>query len=378
MSDPVDAYNADFEGIPRTRLAAYVLLTIAAILAVLSLLEAGWQISAIGKVRPATATAVTYLSVLRALALWLGASGLLWGLAEILRRVDDSALSFRDYAPRTNGGVAGPLGWAARAEESEMQRGALAEIAVLLREVRDVSLLGPDERALRLKGQTDEAARELERAVPELLRSHNWVEARRRVQLARERFPGNQQWSELERRIDEFRVSVESQDVETTRRQVNDLAALGAWERAFDVVRELQERHPDSDAARELLQMVQSERGKADAEARERLMGQVQDAVKRREWSAALSAANALIRQHPASAESRALRLDLPTLTENAEIQTRKRMETEITQLTRSRRFDEALQMARDLIERYPRSPQAAVLRERLPQLERRASARSL
>jgi hypothetical protein len=124
--------------------------------------------------------------------------------------------------------------------------------------------------------------------------------------------------------------------------------------------------------------MVQNERGKADAEARSRLMGQVQDAVKRREWSVAMSTAQALIRQYPASGEARALRLDLPTLTENAEIQTRKRMESEITQLTRSRRFDEALQMARELIERYPRSPQGGVLRDRLPQLEARASARSL
>lgn len=381
VSEPLETYPSDFEGIPRTRLAAYVLMTVAGLIAILSLLEAGWQISALSNARGdgagGSAAAISYLTTLRALALWLGAAGLLWGLAEILRRVDESPLSFRDYAPRGNGG-AGIPGWAARAEEAEMQRAALTEIAVLLREVRDISLLGQEERAIRLKAQSDEALQELERAVPELLRGHNWVEARRRVQVARERFPGLRDWTELEQRIDEFRASVESHDVETTRRQVNDLAALGAWERAFDVVRELQERHPGSVAARELLQMVQNERGKADAEARSRLMAQVQDAVKRREWSVALSSAQALMRQYPSSSEARALRLDLPTLTENAEIQARKRMEAEITQLTRSRRFDDALQMARELIERYPRSPQATILRERLPQLEARASARTI
>jgi hypothetical protein len=277
----------------------------------------------------------------------------------------------------SRGAVAGTA-WGSRGLEEDTHRAQLAELAVLLREVRDISLLTQEERTIRLRAQAEETARELERAVPELLRSHNWIEARRRVQLARERFPAQPTWDALERRIDEVRAGVEQQDVETARRQVNDLAALGAWERAFDVVRELVERHPENEAARELSHLVQAERGKADAEQRSRLMAQVQEAVQRREWSAALSAANALIRQYPTSAEARALRLDLPTLAENNEIQQRKRIEAEITQLTRARRYNEALHLARDLIERYPRSPQAAVLRQKLPQLEARAGVRAL
>lgn len=375
MSEPGGGYTDGFEGIPRVRLAAHTLIGLAVAVVALSVLDAGAQLSTLAAASVAPGV-TAYLGVLRGLALWTGGAALLWGLAEILLRLDDLPAAVRDAGQR---GASGYSAWSGRgADEGDSTRAALAELAVLLREVRDISLLTPPERSLRLKSQADEAARELEKTVPELLRSHNWVEARRRVHMARERFPSQPEWDALERRIEEVRASVEAQDVETVRRQINDLAALGAWERAFDVARDLIERHPDSQPARDLSQMVQNERGRADAEQRSKLMAQVQEAAQRREWSAALSAANALIRQFPTSSEARALRMDLPTLTENTEIQARKRMEAEITELSRSRRFDEALHLARDLIDRYPRSPQADVLREKLPQLESRASARNL
>lgn len=382
------AYEDDFDGMSRSRVAAiflYVLaIGIAAVTMVFVFVQVA-QISSTGAV-PAGASidgassaesqpnlTLVYMSLFLRALFGLGAAALLFGLAELLRRIEDLPATIRDVPQRAGYGMGAVSFGAQSSETDDVPQASVTELAVLLRELRDISLLNPEERALRQKGLAAEAVRELEKSVPELLRSHNWVEARRRVQLARERYPAQPIWDQLDARIEKVRTGVENQDIEAAKRQVNDLAALGAWERAFDVVHDLLQRHPDSDAARQLAQFVQNERGKADAAQRARLMSQVQEAVKRRDWNTALSAANALMRQYGESNEARALRLDLPTLAANAEIQTRKRIEQEITRLTHAKRYQEAIQLARNLIERYPKSPQAAVLREKLPDLEDRA-----
>ena len=104
-------------------------------------------------------------------------------------------------------------------------------------------------------------------------------------------------------------------------------------------------------------------------------MAQAQEAANRREWKTALSLALTVIQRFPKSPEAQALRMQLPTLRENAEIQARQRMEAEIRDLIKARRFDEALRITDELIQQYPNSPQAAVLREQLPRLEEKAAA---
>jgi hypothetical protein len=47
-------------------------------------------------------------------------------------------------------------------------------------------------------------------------------------------------------------------------------------------------------------------------------------------------------------------------------------MENEFRELMKQQRYSEALSLAHELIDRYPKSPQAEVLREQLPRLEAR------
>jgi len=215
----------------------------------------------------------------------------------------------------------------------------------------------------------------LQREVPLLLQEHNWIEARRRVQQARERFPHLKEWDRLEKQIEQMRAQVETRDIEDAERQIKDLTSLGAWDRVAEVVKALLERHPDSAKANELARRLRDQRHKAEAEQRARLMAQAQEATNKREWKAALAAANALIQRFPQSPEAQALRLQLPTLQENAEIQTRKQIENEISELIKQRRFEEALRLTHDLINQYPDSPQATKAREMLPKLEEKVAS---
>jgi predicted O-linked N-acetylglucosamine transferase (SPINDLY family) len=333
-----------------------------------------WGIAALVQISQAEET--TAREVLATLAkmfggIWGGVA--LWGLGVVLRRLvaiqradEAAAASCREFSagrPR------------AAADSALGNSDELDELVVLLREVRDISLLNEEQRSLRLQAQGRAVLSLLQREVPVLLREHNWIEARNRVQVARERFPSFLEWDALEQQIEQMRAQVEAHDIEAAERQIADLTSLGAWDRVAEVVHELLERHPDAPRANELAQGLRAQRNKAEAEQRTRLMAQAQEASNNREWREALAAATSLIQRFSRSPEAQALRMQLPTLQENAEIQTRQQMETEIRDLIKAHRFDQALRIAHELLERYPESPQAAVLRDQLPRLEEKAAA---
>ncbi len=334
-----------------------------------------WGITALVQISQAEETSARI--VLATLAkmfggVWAGVA--LWGLGIVIRRLvaiqhagEQAAASHREWATGRRGSAAADK----RLESSD----DLNELTVLMREVRDISLLNEEQRSLRLQAQGKAVLSLLQREVPVLLREHNWIEARNRVQEARERFPSFSEWDALEQRIEQMRAQVEARDIEAAERQIEDLTSLGAWDRVAEVMNELLERHPDAPRVNELAQGLRADRNKAEAEQRARLMAQAQEASNSREWKAALTAATSLIQRFPKSPETQALRMQLPTLQENAEIQIRQQMESEIRDLIKEHRFDEALRITQELLQQYPDSPQASVLREQLPRLEEKATA---
>lgn len=309
-----------------------------------------------------------YLAVLTLLFVGLTYALLLWAVGEIVRQLD----AVRESIVQLPGAQAAASAAAAPAP-AEAERSAIRELVAVLREVRDVSLLNDAQRAQRLEIQGRDMLHKLEQEVPALLREHNWVDAARRVQAARERFPSTTGWDALQAQIDRMRASVEAHDVDTATRQVNDLVALGAWERATEVVHDLLHRHPAAARAQELARRLATERERAEADQRARLLAQAQEATNTRDWHAALATAQTLIQKFPRSADAEILRQQLPVLRENAEIQTRQRMEHEIRELVKQQRFDAAIRVGREVLQRFPSSPQAHALREQLPRMEHKA-----
>ncbi len=359
------------EGLSRTGLIRGALDIFGTLLVVVAPL---WCIYAIATM-PEEATGFDHVLGILARTLWGVVAGVtLLALSELIRRVgamqraSESAPRGADYSTSFGAG-------AQRRELDQNILDTLEELVILTREVRDISLLNEQQRALRLEAQGRAVLELLQREVPLLLQEHNWIEARRRVQQARERFPHLKEWDRLEKQIEQMRAQVETRDIEDAERQIKDLTSLGAWDRVAEVVKELLERHPDSAKANELARRLRDQRHKAEAEQRARLMAQAQEATNKREWKAALAAANALIQRFPQSPEAQALRLQLPTLQENAEIQTRKQIENEISELIKQRRFEEALRLTHDLINQYPDSPQATKAREMLPKLEEKVAS---
>jgi tetratricopeptide (TPR) repeat protein len=336
---------------------------------------AGWGIYAIVQISQAeeSSTRALLATLAKMLAgIWAGVAlragaVIIRHLVALEQATEQTAAAYRDSAVGRPG--------APESSKSLGDADTLDELVVLMREVRDISLLTEEQRSLRLQAQGKAVLNLLQREVPVLLREHNWIEARNRVEEARERFPSFSEWDTLEEGIEQMRTQVEAHDIEAAQRQIDDLTSLGAWDRVAEVLNELLERHPDSVKANELAQGLRAQRHQAEAEQRARLMAQAQEASNAREWKEALNLATSLIQRYPKSPEAQALRMQLPTLQENAEIQIRQRMEAEIRDLIKEQRFDEALRITHELLQQYPDSPQASVLREQLPRLEERATA---
>jgi hypothetical protein len=297
---------------------------------------------------------------------------LVMGVAELLSRVDTIVKNDATVIANTAAAAAAR----AMPTNSAMAADKLDEMTLLLREMRDITLLNDSQRTKRLEAQGRAAVEVLLREVPVLLREHNWIEARARVQEARERYPHVPEWDAMERQIEQMRAQVEQHDIEAAERQINDLTALGAWDRIGDVMRELIQRHPDSVKVNELAQKIRAMRNKAEVELRSRLMTQAQESTNKRDWKSAYSLALQIIERYPRSPDAQALRLQLPTLRENAEVQARQRMETEIREFVRMQRFGDAIRVGHEMIQQYPHSPQAEALRAQLPKLQERAVAR--
>ena len=96
---------------------------------------------------------------------------------------------------------------------------------------------------------------------------------------------------------------------------------------------------------------------------------EVQADVDRRSWREALEGAQRLLEAYPTHARANKLRQQLKTIAHNAEIEERQEHEMRIQQLVRGRRFAEAVELAEDVMKRYPGSPQAQSLDEMLPKL---------
>lgn len=368
---------ADYEpalasnGLSRARFLGAALEAVGALIVVATLawaLERYWAASQ--SVPPAVGLFLSTTALL--IASW-GAGLLLWAAADVVRRLDVTAAAVQQVLdieltrPRElyQGGGA--------SERGPVEAGSNQEVAALLREIRDIALLNDAQRAARLETQGREAVRRMEAEVPALLREHNWIEARRRVMAARERFPMFSEWSEFEQRIEQTRKQIEARDVENVGRQIADLTAVGAWDRVSEALNDLLERHPNSPGAMELARKVARDRDKAEAEQRARLMSEAQAATTARDWRAALAAAQTLIQRFPKSPEAEALRLQIGTLRENAEIQQRQLLEMQIRDHIKQHRYADAIAVSEEVIEKFPNSPQAQALREQLPRLREKA-----
>ncbi len=318
----------------------------------------------------------------RDLATGLAFGGLLVGLAALLVVLRDLHRSFTRMerfqyeqkeppvtppdAERSARSVAGK----SDGEPDGMPPAPWREVVGLLADLRDNSLLTESERRDKRVRVAEEEFQDASTRIHAMMKEGDFVHARELADYLARRHPADKRSSQLMDEVEHARERHESEDVRACTRQVEDLISISAWGRARDLAQQLQQRHPDSPDARKLLLKIETEHRVFEEEQMRRMNAEVQRFVTRRRWEEALAVARAFIERFPGCEESESLRMQLPTLEANAEIEVRQQFEARIMEFVRHGRYLEAVELSRKVIDQYPDSPQAEVLRSQLERLE--------
>lgn len=251
--------------------------------------------------------------------------------------------------------------------------GKLTEAVQLLKEINENTLLDESGRAGKFELLAEQHRKAVFADVEQLVRQREWAKAKYLLEGLAVRFPNNADVHKQMNGLDRLRRAAFSDDLNRAKKTIDEFIAISAWDRAAGNAEALLEKHPEMDAARELVAYVSGQRQRFRTEQLKRMSGDIQHSISRKRWIDALRAAQQLIDRYPDSVDAEALRNQLETLQTNAEIEKRQQLEVQIKDLVRRRSFVQALELARHVIVTYPTSPQADALREQLEKFEKLA-----
>lgn len=245
----------------------------------------------------------------------------------------------------------------------------LESLATAINEVRELSLLPDAER--RQRSHLDRQNRKL-RLLSELfalVSSAEWAKAERLLISLQTDFPNDDDVAKGRSYLEHSRNLVEAHTIRDTTREIEELMASSSWDRAWERVRALVEGFPASSDARALHNRIQREHDAYCDTSAQRIFEGIRHDIDQRNWRQAVSRSEQLFAQFPTHRVTESLRPRLKTLRENAEIQERQELEVRIQELMHDSQFDQAIELAEDLIRRYPLSPQADSLETLLPRI---------
>jgi len=253
-------------------------------------------------------------------------------------------------------------------------RAACDEMLVILRDVRDNSLLSDEQRREKAVRVEQRELAEANARIEKLTADGDFSRASELLDECRQRYPDRPALLTMNERIAQRREQRMQADIREFNRRVDDFINISSWERARGVAEELRRRYPDQPAVAQLEARIEREyQVYEDAQCRQ-MYAEIQRYVSRRRWNEALAAAETFIERFPRRSETEALQVQLTTLSNNAEVSARQEMDAEITELAKRGQYSEAETLADRLIRRWPDSPQAEVLRSQLPRLHELAT----
>ncbi|MDY7009528.1 MAG: hypothetical protein SVV80_02100 [Planctomycetota bacterium] len=179
----------------------------------------------------------------------------------------------------------------------------------------------------------------------------------------------------LREKIEQARAKAESHEVAESARKVENLMAVSNFAGARDVAESLLGKYPNSATAFDMLTRVRREQEAFATEKRAQMYQKIEKEASARHWHSALEAARKFLDAWPDSVEAEAVRVQLSTISDNARIEEVRILRDRIRDMINRRRFGEALELARDVIERFPETAAATELTEQISRLEERAKS---
>lgn len=249
----------------------------------------------------------------------------------------------------------------------------LETLSAAINEIRELSLLPDAERRQRSHLDRQNRKLRLMSDLFSLVSSAEWAKAERLLISLQTDFPNDDEVAKGRNYLEHSRNLVETETIQRTTLEVEELMSSVNWDRAWEKVRALVEGFPASSAARALHNRIQRDYETYCDTSAQRVFEGIRHDIDQRNWRQAFSRAQQLAEQFPTHRVTENLRPRLKTLRENAEIQERQELEVRIQELMHDSQFDEAIELAEDLIRRYPMSPQADSLETMLPRIREMA-----
>ena len=247
---------------------------------------------------------------------------------------------------------------------------AMMRIEEMLREIRELSLLGDSDRRDRLAHHLDQRKRLMSRTITELVNQHEFARAEQILIDLESQFPGDAHAVGCRRDLDAARRESEGKLVRQGSEQIEHLLAIGSWDQALSGVNRLVENFPQNPDARALLARVAHEHDIYIDTNAQTLYTELRRHIEQHQWRTALSAVQKLLSRYPMHPRAQQMRQQLRTIQENADIQERQEAEVQIQELIRAGQFRDAIDLAEEIIKRFPGSPQAQAIEAMLPRLQ--------
>ena len=329
---------------------------------------------------------LTRESVIAAVA-WLAggvaAASVLWALAYVVRKAYDTTVLLRNILtwlrPALHEPAAPVAGQAATPQQAappDQTSGTelLQQIAVQLAEVRTNIMLSPEQLEIKRRRYQQRRAGELTGKARQAIEAGKFTEAEQALAALADEVPGDKRCGELREMLERTRAEALARDLQEHVKRVEDLMAVAEFGQAEELARMFVEAHPTCDQAAELLQRARREGAAYQAEIRQKIYKDVQRRAKARQWRAALAAARKLVEACPDSREAESVTLQMTTLETNARLEEVRQLRDEIRDMIERRRYAEAVEIAKDVLKRFPESHFAAELRGQIGRLRELAA----
>ena len=336
-------------------------------------------------VPPAVAGNLTGWIALTSLAYLVGglsAGCALWALSWVVRCQFESALAQRRAVSILTGTEALPAlplpavplrAVAPPSPPSAPSREAPARNEELLSAVRELSanlLLTPEERQVKRLRQQDEIGNQLVRQARDAIAMKDLPKAEDLLARIASEYPAEVRAKDLSESLEQARAAAAEEEIGRAQTRVRDLMALSQFDDARDVARGLQARHPHDPRSGALLESVTREAGAFSAQYRRRLYKELDRQVTDRHWKAAFATAKQFLEKYPDSSEAKLVAAQIQTLEDNARIEEVRDLRGRLRDCLERKRYADALEVAREVMRRFPDSAAAAELAGQIPRLE--------
>lgn len=259
------------------------------------------------------------------------------------------------------------------AKASDPDAPTLQSLADALDDLRMLYLMEPEQRVAYRKEMADRRRRLLLDQVDAALRTARMDRARDIMAMLQAQFAEDADVIAANDRLNATVSEAQSTQFSSVADQTEDLMAMGQFDQAMAIVQKHIDQHPSHEAGLALMQRVKEEKAQHDDQIIDRLFHEVKHHTDHRHWRKALATARKLIERYPEHRRTGKIREQLRVLQDNAQIEERKEIETRIQKLIHQHKYQEAIDLADQVIARFPGSPQAQMLITLLPKLRQTA-----